>query len=535
MKHYTPRILALTLSAAMLLASCSGNPPAGSQAPDPVEQDTVLRYGISEGPATINPTNLGDIISYEMVRQCYNGLTDREPDGTLKPGLAESWTLENDGMSYRFKLREGVRFHSGNELKASDVKFTFEYDLSPDRSSSSASYLTEIVGAQAMLDGTAQELEGFEIVNDYEFVIHFTQPVVYFPEYCSVESLYIVEQAEVEGAGEDWWMDQSAGTGPYSLQEYTEDEHVLMTANQNYWDGAPSIDGIEFVIVPEETTAFEMYKSGELDVITAPSAELSNIKADETLSQELVSYPMADNTYFGMNQSLYEPFQDIRVRQAISMVISQEDLSNKVFPDITNPLYGILPPDFNGANEERGAWTYDPEEARNLLSQAGYDASNPLPPLEIYCMGYNEDTAVYMQSQLQTELGMTVTISPCDRATLLDVLGNQQGQSYIFGSTAAYGDPRALIQPAFNTGAGRNFSGYSNPEFDALMDETAQMTDVEARTALYQQAEQLLIDDCAFVPLYVDMNLLLVKPYVTNMKLSGLGMDILDTVELNRA
>lgn len=128
MKKKLSALLSLALSAAMLLSSCGGgNTPAGSQSPEAGDEgDNILRYGISEGPATINPTNLGDIISYEMVRQCYNGLTDREPDGTLKPGLAESWTLEDDGMSYRFKLRQGVKFHSGNELKASDVKFTFE-------------------------------------------------------------------------------------------------------------------------------------------------------------------------------------------------------------------------------------------------------------------------------------------------------------------------------------------------------------------------------------------------------------------------
>lgn len=520
------------LMAAVFVLSLGGC--AGQSSESEEKGDNILHYGISVAPASVDPTNLTEIVSYEMVRQCYNGLTDRTESGELKPGLAESWDSEDGGKTWHFKLREGVKFHSGEELTADDVKFTFEYDLDPERGSSSADSLINIEGAAEIQDGSATELSGFEILNDYEFNIHFVTNEAYFPEYCSVENLYIVDQSVVEDAGEDWWKEKSAGTGPYEVTDFKADEKVMMEANSDYYDGAPEIDGIEFLLVEEDTTAMTMYENGELDVISAPWAELENIEADETLSKELVEYPVADMTYLGMTQSLYKPFKDIRVRQAISLVVSPDTIADKIMAGTAFPLYGIIPVGMNGYNDQLKAPEYNPEKARELLNEAGYNEENPLPETTLYYMAMDEDNAVYISEQLKNELNWNVTLESPDRSAYLDMLFEGQCGFFIMGDTASYGDPRAILGVSFADGSRRNFSGYYNEKQEAILAKTATMTDPEERNKLYQEAEQAVLDDYGFIPMYTDKSYLLVKPEVKGMKYSGLGMDIMDKVSIEK-
>lgn len=538
LKRLLAVLLVLTMVASLIACgSKTANVDTPEQAAGEAQQETqeekILRYGVSMSPGSIDPTNLKDIFSYEMVRQSYNGLTDRTPEGKTIPGLAKSWETTDNGKTYHFELEKGVKFHSGNELKASDVKFTFEYGLDPTRDSGSSSYLSNVVGAQEIIDGKSKELSGFKIINDYEFTIEFTQPEIYFPDYCSVESLYIVEQAAVEGKGENWWETMSAGTGPYKLAEFKMDEKTVFEANKDYFKGSPAIDRLEFIVVSEDETAMMMYENGELDVIAAPWGQLDTIIADEKLSKELIEHPIADMSYLGMNQDLYKPFKDIKVRQAISMVISQEDIAKKILQDTAYPLYGAIPVGFS-VYDKNLKTEYNPEKARELLKEAGYDKSNPLPPITLYYPGMDEDNAVYIGEQLKNELGWDVKLESPDRSALLSDLLDKKLAFYIFGSTASYGDARAILYTAFHGEGRRNFSNYQNPEYDNLLNEAATISSQDERGKLYLDAEKVLVDDFAFVPMYTDKEYLLIKPYVKDLKLSGLGMEILDTVKIEK-
>lgn len=525
-------LVALLITALSLAGCGSKQSNAGTQSQ--TQEQKVLRYGVTMSPGSIDPTNLKDIYSYEMVRQSYNGLTDRTPQGNIIPGLAKSWQTTDGGKTYHFILEKGVKFHSGNELKASDVKFTFEYDLDPARDSSSSSYLLNVVGAQDILKGKTKELAGFKILNDYEFTVSFTQPEVYFPDYCSVESLYIVEKAAVEGKGENWWETMSAGTGPYKLAEFKKDEKTVFTVNDNYFKGKPAIAKIEFAVVPAEETAMNMYQNGDLDVISAPLGQLEKIKADPSLSKELVEYPIADQTYLGMTQNLYPPFQNIKVRQAIAMVINQDDIAKKIMQDTVYPLYGIIPVGFSVYDKNIPKPEYNLEKAKQLLKEAGYDGNNPLPQLTLSYTSSDKDIAEFIAEQLKQSLGWNVKLESPDFSTLLTQLKAKNVPFYIFGSTAAYGDARSLLYTGFHSAGRRNFSAINNAEFDKLLDQAATIASPEERGKLYLQAEKVLLNDFDLVPLYTSKSYLLIKPYVKGMKLSGLGMDIMDTVKIEK-
>lgn len=526
------RLVALCLAVvtALSMTGCGGSDASGSDTS--AEEGKVLRYGLTCGPENMDPTNLSELYAYAMVRQCYNGLTDRAADGSVTDdGLAESWTVNEDGTEYDFVLKKGVKFHSGKELTSEDVKFTFERVLSPEGTGDGSFYLEGIVGAADVLEGNASEIEGFKVISDTEFKVTFEEPEYMFPEYLSSESLYIVDSSVVADAEDNWWETQSAGTGPFVLKSFTPDEKIEFTANADYYKGAPEIAGIEFVVVDDDETAYRLYQNDELDVIDAPYAELENIQADDEMKDQLVEYPSASMTYLGMNQSLYEPFADARVREAISLAISSDTLTEKIMGGMAYPLYGVIPVDFCGYNDEIEAPEYNIEKAKELLAEAGYDESNPLPEVSLAYLPMDEDNAVYIADQLKNELGWNVTLDGPDRSTMIDKLWEYEYAFFIFGGTADYGDAGCLLS-MFTTDAGRNFGEYSNSDYDSLIDQASKTADLDERNKLYQDAEKLLMEDHGMIPMYVDKTYMLVKPNVSGLRYSSLGMDCLEDVAI---
>lgn len=527
------KIVSLVLALAMTLgmAGCgNSSSSANTESTAETSVSTTLRYGLTSGPENMDPTNLSELYAYRIVRQCYNGLTDRATDGSVTDtGLAKSWTVNEEGTEYHFVLKKGIKFHSGAELTSKDVKFTFERILNPEGTGDGISFLEGIVGAADMIDGKTTELAGFKTDNDYEFTITFENPEFMFPEYCSAESLYIVDSSVVDGAEDNWWETQSAGTGPFSLKSFVADEKIELKANPDYFNGAPSVSTVEFIVVDDENTQYTMYQNDELDVIDAPYAELENIKADDNMKNQLVEYPTAAMTYLGMNQSLYEPFQDARVREAISLVISTDTLADKIMARTACPLYGVIPQDFCGYNDSIKAPEYNVKKAKELLKEAGYNENNPLPEISLAYLPMDEDNAVFIADQLKNELGWDVKLDGPDRSTMIDTLWEYKYEFFIFGGTADYGDAGCLLS-MFTTDAGRNFGLYSNKDYDSLIEKASSTADVDERNKLYQEAEQLLMDDHAMIPLYVDKSFLLVKPSVSGLRYSPLGMDSLEDV-----
>lgn len=530
--------LMLCMAMVFCLAACgqTGNSSGASASKsEKTTKTSVLHYGIQATPPNVDPTNLYDINAYSMVRQCYEGLTDRDESGKVKPGLATSWDTPDNGLTWHFVLAKGVKFHSGKELTAKDVKFTFERALSPKSKGDGATYLADIKGADAIQKGSSTELSGFETLGDYEFNIHFSKADMLFPSACSIECLYIVDQSVVEGKGNSWWEKASAGTGPFILTKYSEDDKLVMKAFDKYRKGKPAISGIEFDIVGNDNTLMEMYKSGDLDIIEAPSSKLKTIRSDSKMSKQLKECVSGDINYLGMNADLYKPFADARVREAIALVINQKDIAEKIMNSTAKPLYGIIPVDFTGYNSEmENQPAYNVEKAKTLLKEAGYGASNPLPEVTLIYLGVDEDNATYIANQLKEKLGWSVKLKSPDRSTLLDNLFDKKYSFFIWGCTADYGD-EYTIADNFSTGAMRNFGNYSNKQYDALLAQASKTADADARIKLYRQAEKILVlQDFGCVPLYTDVNFLLVKPSVSGVRYGCLGLDCLGDVSIKK-
>jgi oligopeptide transport system substrate-binding protein len=531
-KHGAIRYNAIATLIATIIAALCGS--ACNHKPATPVSTRIVRCSFTSSPSTLNPITTQELYSYYVVRQMYNGLTDRTPKGDLFPGLAEKWEIKDDGKRCHFTLRKGVRFQSGRALTALDVKKTFEAILDPkNRGGAGSQYLANIHGAADFQSGKTTQLKGIIVLSDYDFEIVQDQPDVYFPYYCSVECLYIVDMNALQGQDDNWWQRFSAGTGPFRLKSYQRDQRIVFSANPEYWRGKPQLDGLEIQVVPSEDTALSMYEDGQLDMVDAPNAQLARIRATPDLSNQLSNTPIARLVYIGFNEHLYAPFADRRVRHAINLVIDRKRMASNIMEETAYPLFGVIPVGFKGYDKSIAEIPYNPDEARRLLAEAGYSKSNPLPAITFSCYPDSLESMVasYIASQLTRELGMNVKLHQAERSKILDDLRYHRVPFFISGSTAAFGDVRTILFSVFGP---EGFARYENTDFNALMQKAAQTIDPKQRDIIYRKAEQVLMSNWAVAPLYTKKDFLLIKPYVKDVPLSSLGWDTFEPVKIIR-
>jgi len=242
-----------------------------------VADDQILRTNINADAKTLNPIQNSELISGEILKHVYESLTTLDIDGNIVPDLATSWSTSDDGMSATFKLREGVRFHSGREFTAADVKWTFEQALTPAKKGGlMVDSLRSIQGADAMLEGKATSLAGFTLIDEHTFSVLFDSPTVIFPLY----ELFIVDSSVEAEYGEDWSQKVSAGTGPFKFRNWQRGVLIELLAFNEYWKAAPGVDGVTFFVVPNIETTLSMYEANELDLVSVPRAAARNTADD---------------------------------------------------------------------------------------------------------------------------------------------------------------------------------------------------------------------------------------------------------------
>ena len=248
-------------------------------------------------------------------------LSDLDSEGNIVPALATSWTAHPDNLGFTFKLREGVKFHSGRPFTAKDVKYTFEELLRPgNKAGLGADYLTAVVGADDFAAGKATEISGIKIVDDHTIDVTFTKPDVLFPIY----PFYFMDSGIVDELGPEWYLKASGGTGPFKFVAWNRGQDVKLAANPDYWGGAPKIDGVDFLVVPSGDTAVSMYEANEIDVVYADPATVRRILKDPQFEGQTLDAPAAQMQYLGMNGNVYPPFKDPRVRHAVCIAFDRD-------------------------------------------------------------------------------------------------------------------------------------------------------------------------------------------------------------------
>ncbi len=421
-------------------------------------------------------------VSFQVLENVYDTLVQPAEDLSMEPALATEWSVSDDGLTWTFVLRDGVTFHNGRDFTADDVVYSLERIQNPDTASGAAYRLANI--------------ESITAVDPLTVEIAVTQPTPNLPVLVGgYKGMAIVDRENVEDGSIDT---APVGTGPFVFDEYTPGEGVTLVKNDNYWqDGLPYLDGVEFRVIPDPDVLLTNLQTGEVDWIDSfPPSELESLEADDEIT--VGTAPAGDYHYFALNENR-EPFDDVRVRQAIAMAIDREEITEAATFGAGTPTQTAIPAgnfwSFDYSPFEPG----DIEGAQALLDEAG------VSDLEIEFLVTSDFPETVTQAQViaaQLEpLNITVTINDVDFATWLDLQGAGEFDAFML-SWIGNIDPDEFYYAQHRTDGGFNFQGYSNPEVDDILDGARTESDQDARKDLYEQAATIIVDEASYVYLY---------------------------------
>jgi oligopeptide transport system substrate-binding protein len=449
------------------------------------------------GSESTNPRDYDPATEHDSGdKRVFSGLVSFDTHLNLVPELAESWDVSADGTVYTFHLRTNARFHEGRAVVAQDVIYSWERAASPTTQSDTVlTYLGDIVGVAEMHAGTTNSISGLKALDDHTLQVSIDASKPYFLFKLTMPVAFVLDRKNVESGSE--WFRTPNGTGPYKLTRWESFQLIVYDANQDFYLGAPSIPQI--VVELYSGTGLQLYESGEIDMTSIYASDVVRaldpadpLHADLTSGVSLCT----DYVVFDVTQP---PFDDNKVRQAFSMAFDRQKYIDVIYNGVGLAANGPYPPAMPGYNLALKGLPYDPVQARQLLAQSKYGGAQGLPAI-IYTdagIGNSAGASVAAMAQMwQQNLGVTITIENLEPDKYYDLLySGQHGQLFSGGWCADYPDPENFADVLFHTGAQQNMGNYSNPALDAILDQGREEKDVTKRIQLYQQAEQMIVQD----------------------------------------
>jgi len=525
------RSLYIILSVILLCSLLVFLLPASICQPAPVTEGEVLNlYGID--PLTLDPAVAGEMTSHQYITQLFSGLVRLDDNLESAPDIAQSWQVSDDGRTYTFYLEHDVRFHDGREVKAEDFKYSWERACDPDTGSlTAATYLGDIVGVNQVIAGESKEISGVRVIDDYTLQVTIDAPKAYFLSKLTYPTAFVVDKANVETGG-NWWHSPN-GTGPFKLKEWSENELLILEKNELYHGKLAKVNFVVFQLwggVP-----MNMYETGKIDVTSVYLHYIDKVtdKAGP-FYEELAVVPELSFFYIGFNTTK-PPFDDVNIRRAFSQAVDKDKLASLVFKDMVQPADGILPPGMPGFNIDLSGLNYDVNRARELIATSKYGDASNLPPVTITTAGWGGLISHELEAIIhdwRQNLGVEVKVRQLEPQRVLYHLKQEKDEMFDIGWIADYPHPQNFLEVLFHSGADNNYSEYSNPEIDALLEMAGVELETDLSLALYQQAEQKLVEDAACLPLWFGRNYILVKPYVKGYNLNPQGLAMLNSVSV---
>lgn len=533
MKKKISLMLAAALTAGLALTGCGGSKTsdttdntAGAENESTAEVKGVdvdtTGYLVAALNADIQTADVQKTSKdYEVPFNIFDRLVDVEvgTDGNSKivPSLAESWDISDDGLEYTFHLRQGVKFHNGNDFTAEDVAYTFHRMLTVE-GGVNTEFIDQIKGADELLAGETDTLEGVEVVDDYTIKVTLKEPFAGFLASISSPGVSIYDSEATEAAGDQFGMDPAVtvGTGPFEFASWSFNNQLVLTRNEAYWKGASGLPGVVIKIIPDTETQSMMFESGELDILDLDYAADSVDRFTETYPDQIVQGPRVGIVYFTMNFNK-EPFQDVRVRKAVQMSIDRQAILDALYGGRGQVEQGIFPHGLIGFNPDQEEIKYDPEAAKALLAEAGYADGFDM---EIAADSSASDTmtmALEIVSDQLAEVGIRAEIKNYDESTWLETRKSGELGSFMSTWSADYNDPDNFIYTFFGNEEKTRIRSINYPDTE-VMERVAKARTIvneDERLAEYKALEEKLIhEDAAWVPMFSRLHLFAVSKRV---------------------
>lgn len=477
-----------------------------------IKQGGSMIVTYKDDVSTLDPAIGYDWQNWSMIKSLFDGLMDYEPGTTiLKKDLAEDYTISDDGMTFTFKLHEGVKFHNGREMTAEDVKYSLDRVTNPKTQSPGAGFFGSIKGYDAMTASEATSLEGVGIVDRYTVKIELSRPDATFLHVMAINFSSIVPKEVVEEFGADFGK-HPVGTGAFSLAEWTLGQRLVFARNMESWNaGVPKLDQITFEVGQEPVVALLRLQRGETDIPGdgIPPAKFLEVKNDPAYKDLIIEGGQLHTGYITMNVKM-APFDNVVVRRAVNMAINKDRIV-RIVNGRAVPANQPLPPSMPGYAPDYKGYAFDPEKAKAMLAEAGFADGFTT---ELYV--YNTDPQPRIAQAIQQDLaaiGINAEIKSLAQANVIAAGGEPDQAPMIWSGGMAwiadFPDPSNFYGPILGCdGAvqgGWNWSWYCNVELDAKAAEADAVTDpamAEKREQMWRDIYLAVMEDAPWVPVF---------------------------------
>lgn len=522
-------MLTIILSLALAITACRGKVENTEEVKigDTHTQGEASKYGgiyesyIASDFNTLDPAFATAALDGEMVSLLYDALVRFDIDGKIVPGLAKSWELPDD-KTLIFNLVDNAKFHNGNKVTAHDIKYSFERVLDPDVASPRTWVFDKIMGAKEFMEGTAEEVTGIEVIDDYKIKITLEEPFAPFLSMMGMPAAHIVDKNEIEKySDQNDYALKPVGTGPYTFVGFKPGDRFVVKANKEYFAGRPFLDGINYRVIKDNSTAIAEFEAGNLDALSIPSVEIDRFANNPEYKPYIVNNNTFWNYYIGtMNDKA--PFDNKNLRQAVHYAINREAILNAVIPNTSVASHGPIPPGLDGYRSDITSYPYNPEKAKEILLEEGYSKENPLKVKFYHAESASNVALLEPVQAMLNEVGFDVELVSMEWNAYRAAVRQGEPDLFYLSWGADYPDAENYLYPLFHstmTNGGGNETRYSNPEVDALLELSHKTQDYKERIKLYQQIEDMVIEDSPRIWMYLSRNWTVYKPKVQGVQI----------------
>ncbi len=517
----SPMLLGLLLAPSLQATTVSQEPALS-------DRQTLVKGNGAE-PESLDPAQIRSGFPGEVVLvDLFEGLVSEDGQGRIVPAQAQRWETSEDGLVWRFFLRPQLKWSNGDALTAADFVYAWRRLLDPAQASPSAGLLlaTGINNAQSIYAG-ALDLNtlGVEAESDQILKVTLERPVPYFLQLISQRPFVPVNQKAVSQFGKQWTQPgKLVSNGAYKLVNWVPNERIEAERNVQYWDDAHTrIQRVTYLPLASQHAERLRYEAGEIQLTNKVALEYYQ-KTKEATPERIWGLPLLGTYLYTFNLRRPE-LQDVRVRQALAMTIDRHLLTEKVSGQGEQAAWSLLPgmPGYEALSSPLALQDQPTRlaKAAALLAQAGYDSQHPLKLTLTYNTSENHKKLALAVASMWKPLGVEVTLNNMEwnaYQVAKDSGDFMLARSFLFGD---YVEPSAMLN-SFRCQDPQNESGYCNPTFDGLLQQAADTLDGNARTGLYHQAEQLLMDEMPAIPVYHYNQMRLVDPTLRGLPVQNL-------------
>lgn len=505
-------------SALMLsLASCGSSTDTGTSTGgvSSSKDANTLMVGQGADAKSLDPQASNDSVSSTVCKQIYDTLFYQDENMELQPSLVDTYELLEEGTLLHMTLKEGIYFHNGEELKASDVKFTLERALD-------SAEVIAIVGP----------IETVEVLGDYELEVHLSYSFAPILSHLAHTAISILNEKAVTESGADYGTTVVVGTGAYAFDSWQIGDRINLVRNEDYWNGVAKTEKITYRSIPDSSARLIELESGGIDICYDISpTDVERVETSE--SMKLINSNNFSNSYVGFNVEK-APFDNVLVRQAINWALDIDAIVEVVYNGTGQTATGPIGEMVWAYSEDLTGYGYDVEKAKELLAEAGY------PDGFETTIWTNENTqrtliAEIVQNQLAA-VGITVKMETLEWGTYLDDTAAGKHDMFIFGWVTVTGDPDYGLYASFhsdNIGSSGNRAYYANDRVDELLDLARSSTSQEERAEAYAEVQQIIVDDAPWIFTWEGAYLTATGSYVDGFVHNPAGHHVLKNVTIS--